>query len=135
MKKTITTFLLISLFTPAFAAAESRFGIEPTLGQLLSRLAAIQALEQGTSLNCAVAATKSTVFAGEAFTIGWGSYGAGAHYSNDPENAYPDNGQQAMQIDKPEVRTYQFSFFGPNGTKTTCDQTITVVARSLAVLQ
>jgi hypothetical protein len=77
-------------------------------------------------VNCAVAATKSTVRVGETFTLAWGSYGADPKYSTDPKNAYTENGEQIMQINTPEIRIYKLTFFGPNGTQKTCEQTITV---------
>lgn len=128
MKKNIIAIFIASFFlVPAFASADSRFGVEPTLGQLLTRVAALQSILDGTPINCAVAATKSTVRVGEEFTIAWGSYGADSKYSNDPQNAYSQNGEQTMRINTPEMRTYKFTFFGPNGLKKTCDQTIAVV--------
>ncbi len=126
-KYILATLVAFGLLVPVFASADSRFGVEPTLGQLLSRVAALQALLDGTPINCAVAATKSTVKIGEVFTIAWGSYGADSIYSTDPSNSYTQNGEQDLVISNPEIRTYQFTFFGPNGTKKTCDQTITVL--------
>jgi hypothetical protein len=127
MRKIIATLIVSAgLLAPAFAFADT-FGIQPTLGQLLSRIAAIEAMSSGNGIYCEVAATKSTVKAGEPFTIAWGSYGADAQYSTDPKNVYPQNGEQAMQIGSPQIHTYKFTFFGPNGLSTTCSQTITVI--------
>ena len=127
MKTNIAAILIASfLLVPTFTSAESRFGIEPTLGQLLTRIAALQAILEGKPINCAVTSTKTTVRVGEPFTIAWGSYGADAKYSIDPENAYSENGEQTMRMDMPQMRTYYFTFFGPNGLKKTCNQTITV---------
>lgn len=125
--KSLATLLLALLITiPAFASADS-FGIEPTRGQLLSRIAALQAILSGESINCAVATTKSTVKVGEVFTIAWGSFGANAKYSTDPSNAYSENGEQLMRIDVPETRTYKLTFFGPNAVKKTCQLSISVI--------
>ena len=128
MQKTlIAIFVALGLLVPAFASADS-FGVQPTLGQLLTRIAALQALIAHEEINCAVTATKSTVHVGEEFTIAWGSYGADAKYSTDPQNVYPINGEQTMRINTPEMRTYKFTFFGQSGLKKTCEQTITVTA-------
>ncbi len=127
MKKIFTALVVSTLLAPAFASADS-FGIEPTRGQLLSRIAALESIVAGKSINCAVATTKSTVRVGEQFTIAWGSFGADSKYSNDPQNAYAENGEQVMQMDFPQIRTYKFTFFGPHATKATCQQTITVLA-------
>lgn len=127
--KTLAALLFALLIaTPSLVAADS-FGIEPTRGQLLSRIAALQSILSGTSISCAVATTKSTVRVGESFTIAWGSFGADAKYSTDPQNAYTQNGEQTMLINAPESRKYSFTFFGPNGSKVTCDQTISVLSR------
>ncbi len=125
MKKIFASLALIALFSPAFAAADS-YGIQPSLGQLLTRVAALQAIVGGKTINCAVAATKTTVRVGEPFTIAWGSYGADPKYSTDPQNAYTENGEQSVVLDTPQTRTYHFSFFGLNGSVAKCDQTITV---------
>lgn len=127
MKKIAVTFIVSSFFVPALVSADS-FGIQPTLGQLLTRIAALESILANTSINCAVTATKSVVRAGESFTIAWGSFGADPKYSNDPQNSYAINGEQTMQIDTPEIRTYHFTFFGQNGMMITCDQTITVIS-------
>jgi hypothetical protein len=128
MKKSLLAIVIVlGVLVPSFASADS-YGVEPTLGQLLTRIAALQALISHEEINCAVTATKSAVKVGEVFTIAWGSYGADAKYSNDPQNAYPQNGEQTMRITTPEVRTYHFTFYGPNGLKKTCDQTISVSA-------
>jgi len=126
MRKIIATFIVSAgLLAPAFAFADT-FGIQPTLGQLLSRMAAIEAMTNGKQIFCEVVATKSAVKVGEPFTIAWGTYGADAQYSTDPKNVYAPNGELAMLIDTPQIHTYKLSFFGPNGLKTTCEQTITV---------
>ena len=117
------------LFVPAFAFADTTYGVEPSWGQLLTRIAALEAILSGSPINCAVIATKTIVHAGEPFTIAWGSFGADPSYSTDPKNMYPINGEQAMQINTPETRIYKFTFFGPNGMKKTCNQTITVLPR------
>ncbi len=128
MQKILAAFIVTALFAPAFASADS-FGIQPTLGQLLSRIAALEAILANTSINCAVTATKSTVKVGEPFTIAWGSYGADAKYSTDPQNAYSENGEQTMLMDAPQSRIYKFTFFGPNGIQKTCEQKIVVLPR------
>lgn len=122
----VAMLVALGLLVPAFASADS-YGIQPTLGQLLTRVAALKSILSNESINCEVAATKSTVKAGEVFTIAWGSFGADSKYSTDTENAYPENGEQRMVIDKPQMRTYSFTFFGPNGAKKTCEQIITVL--------
>lgn len=129
VKKILTALVISSIMLPTLASADS-FGIQPTLGQLLTRIAALQAILGNTSINCAVAATKTTVQVGEPFTIAWGSFGADPKYSTDPQNRYDINGEQTVQIDRPETRTYHFTFFGQNGTHKTCEQTITVIPRT-----
>ncbi len=126
IKKFIVVFVATFLLVPAVASSQSQFGIEPTRGQLLSRIAALQAILSGAPINCALATSKSTVKVGEVFTIAWGSFGADSKYSTDPSNSYTENGEQDLAISTPEIRTYQFTFFGPNGSKKTCEQTITV---------
>lgn len=126
MKKIAAAFLLSALFIPAFASADA-YGIQPTLGQLLTRIAALKSILSHDVISCEVAATKSTVKAGEAFTIAWGSFGADSKYSTDPQNVYPENGEQQVVLDTPQMRKYSFSFYGPNGTKKTCEQIITVL--------
>ncbi len=128
MKRILASIVLVALLAPTLASADS-FGIQPTLGQLLSRIAALEAILAHKTINCAVTATKSTVMAGEPFTIAWGSFGAEPSYSTDPQNAYSQNGEQQMLLNTPEARVYHFTFFGPNGTKVTCDQTIIVLPR------
>lgn len=115
----------LGLLVPVAASADT-YGVQPTLGQLLTRIAALEAILSHESVNCSVAATKTTVRAGEEFTIAWGSYGADPKYSTDPQNAYAINGEQSMRIDTPENRTYKFTFYGPNGLKKTCEQAISV---------
>lgn len=126
---TYVTAILIAfgLLTPAFASADS-YGVQPTLGQLLTRIAALEAILSHEQINCAVTSSAAEVKVGETFTIAWGSYGADPKYSTDPQNAYPINGEQVMRITTPETRTYHFSFYGPNGLKKTCHQTIRVTA-------
>ncbi len=124
MKKILVAFVLGAVLAPVFVSADS-FGIEPTRGQLLSRIAALQAILSNKTITCALATTKSTVVVGEAFTISWGSFGADPKYSTDPSNAYTENGEQTIVLSTPQTRTYHFSFFGPQGSKVTCDQTIT----------
>lgn len=121
----LAIMVALGLLVPAFASADT-YGIQPTLGQLLTRVAALQAILSHEPVNCAVAATKSSVKVGEAFTLAWGSFGADPKYSTDAKNAYPENGEQVMQINTPETRIYKFTFFGPNGVQKTCEQTITV---------
>ncbi len=128
MKKILAALVLSAVLVPVFAAADTEYGIEPTLGQLLSRLAAVTAIDSGKSINCAVAATKTTVSVGEVFTIAWGSYGA-TGVSADPKNAWAENGQQAIVMHTPQTRRYEFVFYGQNGIKATCYQSITVLAR------
>ncbi len=129
MKRLLSAIIISLFFVPALASADS-FGIQPTLGQLLTRIAALTAILENKTINCAVTATKTTVTVGELFTIAWGSFGADPKYSTDPQNAYAINGEQAMQINAPESRIYKFTFFGPNGLQKTCEQTITVLPRS-----
>jgi hypothetical protein len=124
MKKILIALMLGAVLAPAFVSADA-FGIEPTRGQLLSRIAALQAILTNKTINCALAATKSVVKVGEPVVISWGSFGADAKYSNDPSNAYTENGEQAIVLDSPQTRTYQFTFFGPNSGKVTCEYTIT----------
>lgn len=123
----LATIVAILLFaSPVLVSADS-FGIQPTLGQLLSRLAAVKSILSGKQIGCEVAATKTSVKVGEPFTIAWGSYGAvEPARSPDPKNAYAHNGQQEMMIHRPETRTYEFSFYAPDGRKESCLLTISV---------
>jgi hypothetical protein len=124
MKKIFAALLLSTLLAPAFASADA-YGIQPTLGQLLSRIAALEAIVAGKQIGCATTATKTVVKVGEVTTIAWGSYGTDAKYSTDAQNAYSQNGEQAVSLETPQTRTYYFTFYGPNGSSVKCDQTIT----------
>src|SRR3954468_1115361 len=94
--KYIASFLIALVFSaPAFALADD-YGVQPTLGQLLSRLAALEAIEAGKRIGCEVATTVPTARVGVPFTIAWGSYGTEntRTISTDPLNHWTPQGQQ-----------------------------------------
>ena len=126
MQKIIAILVLLGILVPGFALADTVN--DPTLGQLLSRLAAVESLQKGLSIGCTTVVTKPVVHVGEKFTLAWGSYGADPSYSTDPQNSYAINGQQEMMLESVQTRVYHMTFFGPQGSKVTCDQTVTVVS-------
>jgi hypothetical protein len=128
MTRRLNTLILAAafLYAPALASADA-YGVQPTLGQLLSRLSALYAIQKDIPVACAVSATKTTVQSGEQFTLAWGSYGADPGNSTDPKNAYPNNGETAVILDTQGTRTYEFVFFGTNGKTARCEQSISVL--------
>jgi hypothetical protein len=126
--KYIASFLIALVFaTPAFALADD-FGVQPTLGQLLSRLAALKAIEAGTHIGCEVASTVPTARVGVPFTIAWGSYGADNTriISTDPLNHWTPQGEQALVMDTPGRWTWEFKFFADNGESVDCKTSVVV---------
>lgn len=130
MKKIIVLLLLSIFFTPALAAASQYFGIEPTLGQLLTRQAAINAMLQKQSVSCVLATNQQLITAGAPFIIAWGSYGADPSYVPANMSAWANNGEQIVVIDSPEKRKYEFDFYGAEGHKVTCTIVVDVQSKS-----
>ncbi len=124
-RKLVSFVLAIAFLTPALAAADSIPG-EPTLGQLLSRLAFLRAQEQGMQIACSIASSKQNPKVGEAYVVAWGSYGA-YDTSISGESRWAPNGMETIIVQKPGTYQYKFSFAGPGGVAT-CLSYVTVSA-------
>jgi hypothetical protein len=128
MKHIIATIILCALLTPALAAADSTYGVQPTLGQLLARLAYLQATLEKKAIACAMTTAPQTVTAGVPFTLAWGSFGADPSFAPSGISAWNNNGEQKILIETPGKRKYTFDFYGSSG-KTTCTLIIDVKAK------
>ncbi len=127
MKYLAPTILALALIVsaPTFAAADD-FGVHPTVPQLLSRVAALEAMSKRVSVACSFAVSKPVVQVGEPFVLSWGSYGAGDPVSGAVSSLVP-RGEQTIVLDRPGTMMYRFTFTGPDGTTAVCTPRITVV--------
>ena len=110
------------------APATSSIPFEPTVTQLATRVAALQAeinsMQTGQALACAMLTSTSSVSVGQQAILAWGSVGA-VEQTTDTENIRPTNGAQTLLFSQPGTWTYNFMFYSASGATTTCSAKIT----------
>lgn len=126
MNKFFAALILGTLLAPAFVAADSTYGVQPTLGQLLSRLAALQAMLESKPMGCVLATAPQAVTAGVPFTLAWGSYGTDEGAAPAGVSTWTNNGEQTLVISTPGKRKYEFDFYGTGAGKITCTLIVNV---------
>ena|SRR5665213_591526 len=135
MRKEITQIIaacfgLLLLVMPAFASADG-VPTQPTAAQLLTRVAALEALEIAASttspVSCAALFSAPSVAIGRTVALAWGSFGA-TDQTKDTENMWPQNGASMLSFSRAGTWTYDFTFYSASGSSTTCTAQINVVA-------
>lgn len=125
--KQFAVAVAVLAFSVPMAVSADDFGIQPTLPQLLSRVAALDALLNNTSVACAFSLSKQSVRAGEPFVMSWGSYGADDSSANDTTSLIA-RGEQTVVFEKPGKYIYRFTFKGSGGATAHCAPMITVTS-------
>lgn len=129
MRKALSVVVGAFLLLPAFAVADSAIPLEPTIAQLATRAAALEAqeasLQSGQPLACAMLFSTSSVSVGQEVILAWGSVGA-VEQTKDTENMRATNGAATLTFSKPATWTYVFTFYNESGGSVTCNANIVV---------
>ncbi|HUO56306.1 MAG TPA: hypothetical protein VMU27_02645 [Candidatus Paceibacterota bacterium] len=132
MKKIVLSFAIALIVLPAFAFADSAIPIEPTLTQLFTRVAAIEAQEAAltatSSLACAALTEVPTIPVGQAFILAWGSVGAMSPGASSTQSMWTPEGAASVTQKTPGNWKYDFTFYGLQGGSVTCSATIKVTS-------
>jgi hypothetical protein len=122
-------FGLLLLASPALALAYNGIPVEPTVLQLLTRVAALDAqvaaMQTGKSLSCAMLFSTSSVPVGQGVVLAWGSVGA-VEQTKDTENIRAASGASTFLFSEPGNWTYSFIFYAADGGSVACQAKIVV---------
>ena len=131
MRKIIAALFALYLLGPAFAFADTAIPLQPSVAQLLTRAAALEALEAmsaTSSLACAALTNVSTVRVNQPFILAWGSVGAIGPSASSTVSRWPIAGASSITQQTPGTWMYRFSFDGQQGGSATCTARITVTS-------
>jgi hypothetical protein len=112
----------VLMLLPLSASANA---LEPSLSQLLARMAAFEAHLTQVAVTCAMATDRQTVKTGETFTLAWATYGAAEPGTTGRSELSPQDEVQ-MRAGVPGYWKYSLTFNGANGGDVTCVTYITV---------
>jgi hypothetical protein len=133
MKKIAAALMAVTLFAPMFSFADTMVPIQPTVSQLLTRVAALNAqisAQAGAPLACAALFSAPQVAIGQTVVLAWGSVGALAPGSDPNQSMWPQDGASVESFDKIGTWTYSFTFYGQSGNTIKCTASVRVVASS-----
>ncbi len=105
---------------PFAASAVSVADIETQLMHVLGQIAALQAEKSGSTVACALVASRPSVAAGEPFALIWNSFGAKDPAEGGAESQWERGGVSTVMLDKPGNYKYTFTFNGVSGGQTEC---------------
>lgn len=132
MKRAAIFFVVLLVLAPLSASADTLSPIEPTVAQLLTRVATLEALEAVASSSvpaaCAAVTNTPTVTVNQTFILAWGSVGTMSLSSSSTASHWPLAGASTVSQTKPGVWVYWLDFYAQDGTHLTCKAHITVTA-------
>lgn len=142
MRKFIASLVVFSVLTPAFVTFMPAFAmadatvpfqspLQPTAQQLMTRVAALQALVAAASssspVSCAALFSAPQVKVGDTVIVAWGSVGALPPGSNPNVSMWPQEGASTLSFTKAGYWKYSFTFYAANNATTTCTATVHVL--------
>lgn len=113
---------------PLAASAATLADIETQLMYTLGTVAVLKAEASGSTVACALIASKSSVTVGESFELIWNSFGAKDPTDGDAASQWARGGISTIIVDKPGTHKYEFVFHGVDGSQAKC--TTIIVVRS-----
>ena len=129
MKKILCFGIAAVVACSPFLATAQTLPVGPTLAQLTTRVAALEAQEAaspGQSLVCVALFSAPSVKVGQEVALAWGSVGA-VEQTKDTSNMWSLDGGSTLLFSKSGSWIYSFTFYGANGSSTNCSATIVAI--------
>lgn len=114
--------IVVAGFLPAIASAD----VWPTRSQMLSREAALFAMDMGRSVACKVATDVARVRVGQPFALFWGSYGAEDLSPLSASSRFAPIGDISIVLDRPGTYQYIIGVSSRDGFRAECSTSIVV---------
>lgn len=118
----------VFVLMPFAASAASVADIEMQLMHVLGQIAALQAEKSGSTVACALVASRTSVATGEPFALIWNSFGAKDPVDGGGVSQWARGGISTVMLDKPGTFKYKFTFNGVSGGTAECSTQISIRA-------